>query len=77
MYHLREGLKQIQIMEQLAHGGALAAGENQTVERLLQISLLANFKVLHAQSIQHGCMLDKGTLERKNPYAHFTSPVLP
>jgi hypothetical protein len=76
-YQPGQGLIQIQIAEKLAHGGALAAGENQPVKGPVNILFLANFEVLRPKAVEHGCVLHKCALKRQNSDAHFTSPVLP
>ena len=74
---LLQRLEQVQVAQELAHHGALAAGQDEAVQGLFQIALLADLKPRGPQPIEHGLMLGKGPLQGQDPNGHLTSPVLP
>ena len=73
-----QGVEQVQSVQQLFHGGALPAGEDQAGHAPLQITALADLKVLRPQPVQHGGVLCKGPLEGQNPNGrHLICPAPP
>ena len=74
---LPQRLKQTEIVQKLSHRGALPAGENQPVERPVEIAALPDLKMRRAQPVEHSGVLDEGALQRQNRNGHLTCPVPP
>ena len=69
-----------QLIQELTHRGTLAARQNQSVHRPLQIRKLPDLKRLCAQSPYHGNVFGKRALHRQHAYLfflHLTVPALP
>ena len=74
---LTQRIIQIQLAQEFIHYCAFATRNNQTIHRLIQIALLANFEMRYAEFIQHCGMLCEGALQRQNSNCHFTCLALP
>ena len=57
-----ERLQHVQTVHQLAHCGALAAGQDEPVHRPVKIIRLTDFEVLHTEAFQHLSVLEEGPL---------------
>ena len=66
---LTQRIIQIQLAQEFIHYCAFATRNNQTIHRLIQIALLANFEVRYAEFIQHCGMLCEGALQRQNSFS--------
>ena len=59
-----EHIEQVEVVQQAAHDRALAARNDQTVERLFEVACLTDFEMRLAQTVEHGGVLRERALKR-------------
>ena len=59
-----ERIEQVEVVQQAAHDRALAAGDDEAVERLFEVACLPDLKMRLAQTVEHGGVLRERALKR-------------
>lgn len=60
---ITDGLEQPEVAQQAQHGGALAAGDDEGILRLLPVGELTHFEGLDTEAVQDVGVLDESALE--------------